>query len=440
MTQIQIPHNFEPRPYELDSLKALDSGIKRALLLWHRRAGKDKTAINYCAKASQQRVGSYYYFLPTYQQGRKIIWEGMDYTGFPFIGHFPKEIVASTNHTEMKLVLTNGSIFRVIGSDNIDSIVGTNPVGCVFSEYALQDPQGWDYVSPILRENGGWAIFPYTPRGKNHGYDLYQMAQSNEDWFCQKLTVEDTFKEDGSRIITEHDIEAERKAGKSEEFINQEYYCSFQSPLEGSYYGKKMDLAYDEKRICNVPYDPDLLVDTWWDLGIGDSTAIIFVQQHFNEIRVIDYFEAQGEGLPYYASVLSSKKYNYGEHIAPHDIVVKELGTGMSRMETAQKLGIPFKVARKLPIDDGINAVRSMLGQCWFDKTKCRVLIDALRHYHKEYDPRIKEWKAKPFHDWSSHACDAMRTGAVGRKRAVVPKKPDRYRKGIHNKRSWMSA
>ena len=403
-------------------------------MLWHRRAGKDKTCINYVAKESQRRVGMYFYFLPTYAQGKKIIWDGMDFNGFPFLKHFPDEIIESRNNTEMKLKLKNGSIFQIVGSDNIDSIVGTNPVGCVFSEYALQNPQGWDYVSPILAENKGFALFPFTPRGKNHGYDLYCMAQDNPDWFCQKLTVDDT------HVLNHDDIEAQRRAGKSEEFIQQEYYCSFQSPLEGSYYGKQMDKAYTEKRIGNVPYEPDLLVDTWWDLGVGDSTAIIFVQQHYNEMRIIDYYETQGEGLPYYVKFLQSKPYTYGDHLAPHDISVRELGTGKSRLETAAKLGIKFKVARKLPIDDGINAVRSMLEQCYFDKKKCSLLIEGLRHYHKEFDPKIKEWKARPHHDWSSHPCDAMRTGAVGRKRAVIPKEVDRYRKKPKPRNTWMAA
>lgn len=434
MKEITLPHKFDPRDYQIAPLKAFDQGIQRILLLWHRRAGKDKLCINMVARASQLRVGSYYYFLPTYQQGKKIIWEGIDGSGFPFLGHFPKEIIANKNNTEMRLTMKNGSIFRVIGSDNIDSIVGTNPVGCVFSEYALQDPQGWDFIRPILRENKGWALFPYTPRGKNHGYDLYKMAESNPDWYCNTLTVDDT------NIMSKEDVDDERRAGMDEELIQQEFYCSFKSPLQGSYYANQMDLAEEEGRICSVPYDPDLSVDTWWDLGMGDSTAIVFAQQHFNQIRVIDYLEDQGEGLSFYARALDKKKYKYGSHIGPHDLSVRELGTGKSRIETARNLGINFEVAKKLPIEDGINAVRSMIGQCWLDNVKCKRLIEALRQYHKEFDPINKTWKHRPHHDWSSHPCDAFRTGAVGRKRAVIPRTLDRYSRKQKSKRTWLTA
>ncbi len=438
MGLIQLPYKFDPRFYQEAAFKAFDEGIKRLLLLWHRRAGKDKACINLCARESQRRVGSYYYFLPTYQQGKKIIWEGIDGDGFAFLNHFPKELIAKINNTEMRLTMKNGSIFRIIGCDNIDSIVGTNPVGCVFSEYALQDPQAWDFIRPILRENKGWAIFPYTPRGKNHGYDLYEMAIHNPDWFVSKLDINDT------HAMTEQDVQDERDAGMDEELIQQEFYCSFKSPLQGSYYSKQMDEADDDGRITAVPHDPDLKVDTWWDLGMSDSTAIVFTQTHFSQIRAIDYHEAQGEGFPYYAKMLEAghrKKYNYGVHIGPHDLAVRELGTGKSRIESARQLGINFEVARRLPLEDGINAVRSMLPQMVFDKEKCGRLVDALRHYHKEYDPINKVWKAKPKHDWSSHPVDAVRTGAVGRKRAYIPRKDDRYSpdKGKH-KRSWMTA
>ena len=181
----------------------------------------------------------YFYFLPEYAQGKRIIWDGMDFDGFPFMKHFPKEILAGKpNNSEMKQRLVNGSIFQVVGSDNIDSIVGTNPIGCVFSEYAVGDPQGWDFIRPILKENKGWALFPYTPRGKTHGYDLYNMAKGNPDWFCQLLDVGDT------GVYTEAEIQEERDAGMDEELIQQEYYCSFNSPMHGSYYGKQIDLEH----------------------------------------------------------------------------------------------------------------------------------------------------------------------------------------------------
>lgn len=198
---------------------------KRGVLVWHRRAGKDKTVFaGFVAPQMFRRVGTYYYIFPTYNQGRKILWDGRDREGFRFLDHIPPEVRdGEVNNTEMKLRVTNGSMLQVIGSDNIDSIVGTNPVGCVFSEYALQDPKGWDYLSPILLENGGWAIFDYTPRGKNHGYRMFRMAEGNPDWYCQLLTVEDTYKLGGT--MSPEMVDSERKSGKNENFIRQEYYC-----------------------------------------------------------------------------------------------------------------------------------------------------------------------------------------------------------------------
>ena len=247
---IQIPHRYQPRPYQLPILKALDSGIKRAVAVWHRRAGKEKTFINYVARCAFQRIGTYFYIFPTYTQAKKVLWDGRDKEGFPFMAHFPREVVSKKNETELRVELVNGSAVQLVGSDNIDSVLGTNPVGCVFSEYALQNPSAWDYMRPILRENGGWAIFDYTPRGKNHGWDLYQMARGNRDWYAEILTVDDT------HAISVEDIDKERQAGMNEELIQQEFYCSFEGVLTGSVFGKAMQEADKDGRICGVAWDP----------------------------------------------------------------------------------------------------------------------------------------------------------------------------------------
>jgi hypothetical protein len=222
--KITIPHNYTPRHYQVGLYNCLADGYRRAVAIWHRRAGKDKSLINIAIKEAMQRVGTYFYFFPTYNQGRKILWDGMDKTGFPFLGHIPEAIRdGKPNNTEMKLRLTNGSAFQVIGTDNIDTIVGTNPIGCVFSEFSLQDPIAWEFIRPILRENGGWAIFNYTPRGHNHGHALYEMAKGNPDWYCECLDINAT------GALTEADIQAERDAGMPEDLIQQEYYCSFEA-------------------------------------------------------------------------------------------------------------------------------------------------------------------------------------------------------------------
>lgn len=406
--EITLPYNYQPRTYQLPLLQALDSGIKRAVVIWHRRAGKDKTLVNLVAKKMLERVGTYYYFFPTYTQGKKILWQGMDRDGFRFIDHFPKALLASKpNDTELKIEYKNGSFFQIIGTDNIDSIVGTNPVGCIFSEYALQNPKAWDFIRPILAENGGWAVFNYTPRGKNHGYDLYEMARQNPNWFVQKLTVDDT------GIISPEVIQEERDSGMSEELIQQEYYCSFTAAIMGAYYWKEYDEAEKAGRFTNVPYEPSALVHTVWDLGIRDSMAIGFYQAVGLERRKIDYLEFTGKGLPEAIKIVKEKTYTYGKHFAPHDIQVRELGTGKSRLEVAAELGIKFELVPNISVQDGIDAGRRFFKKLWVDKTLCKDWLRAIPQYTKEYDEERKIFKDKPLHDWTSHGADEFRYAAL---------------------------
>lgn len=396
----------------------MDSGKKRAALVFHRRAGKDKTCLNFTIRqmfpeSPGGRIGTYYYFFPTYAQGKKILWDGIDGSGFKFLDHFPSQLVASKNETEMQVTLVNGSIFQIVGTDNIDSIVGTNPVGCVFSEYAIQNPRAWNLIRPILRENGGWAVFPYTPRGKNHGKDLYDMAKDNPDWYAEVLTVRDTFREDGRPVVSEEDIDADRREGMDEELIQQEYYCSFQGYQVGSYYAQQLRRAEKENRITRVPWVPTIPVCTFWDLGIGDASAIWFAQRVGREIRVIDYYETSGEGMPYYAKYLAAKPYKYGRHFWPHDGANKEIGTGKSRRDTADALGIrPIDIVQRGDVSEGIEASRNFFSLCYFDKENCKQGLNALESYRKEWDEDRKEFKNKPYHDWSSHGADGFRTMA----------------------------
>lgn len=409
-----LPYKFQPRDYQIPLLRAIDNGYTRALCVWHRRAGKDKTLINLVAKKMVEKVGTYFYFFPTYRQGKKILWNGMDKDGMRFLEHIPNELRKRTDNGEMLIELKNGSIFQIIGTDNVDSIVGTNPIGCIFSEYSLQDPIAWGYIRPILAENGGWAIFNYTSRGKNHGFSLYQYAKENtKEWFVQVLTAEQT------GIFTREQLAGEREQyiledGDDLRFL-QEYYCSFEGSVQGSYYGKLLEQAEKESRVTSVPYDANVPVDTWWDLGVGDAMAIWCTQIVGHEIHVIDYIEKQGEGVPYYINELKSRNYVFGKHYWPHDGEARELTTGVSRNETAVKLGLaPIEIVAKLGIDDGISAVRQILSRCWFDAKRCERGLDCLRQYHKEYDEKNKVYKDTPKHDWSSHGADGFRTFAVG--------------------------
>lgn len=407
--EVQLPHRFEPRAYQLPLLEAFDSGrYKRFIQLWHRRSGKDKLDLNIVAREMQKVVGAYYYFYPTYSQGKKALWEGIGKDGMRYIEHFPSELIeGKPNDTEMKIWYKNGSLFQIIGVEDIDRVVGTNPRGCVFSEYSLQNPKAWEYIRPILRENGGWAIFNYTPRGKNHGFDLYETALQNPKWFVQKLTIDDT------HVLTDADIQEERDAGMTEDMIQQEFYCSFTAAIMGSYYYQQYDEAEKAGRFGNVPYEPELPVYTVWDLGISDAMAIGFYQVFGKEVRKIDYVEKSGEGLPYFAKLLQDKGYVYGKHFAPHDIKVRELGSGKSRLEVAKGLGIKFEVVKDIGIQDGIDAGRALFKRLWVDKEKCKEWLRLIPQYTKEWDEDNKIFKNNPLHDWTSHGADEYRYASI---------------------------
>ncbi len=369
-----------------------------------RRAGKDITAWNLAIRQCIKKRCIVFYIFPTYAQAKKVIWDSITNDGKSFHDFIPKELIKSKNSQEMKITFTNGSILQLIGSDNIDSIVGTNPYACIFSEYAIQDPRAYQFIRPILAANDGWALFISTPRGKNSFWELYQVALNSPDWFAYKLTLDDT------RHIPYKEIERERADGlMSEDLIQQEYYCSFSLGVEGAYYTKYLDKMRLNNQIGCVPYEVGFKVHTAWDIGVRDSTSIIFFQTIGQTVRFIDCYENSKEGLEHYVKVLAQKDYIYGKHIAPHDINVKEFGSGMTRIEKAKQLGIKFTVAPNLSIMDGIESVRSAFSKIWIDETKCEKLLKAINNYRQEYDSKKKTYKERPLHDWTSHMADALR-------------------------------
>jgi phage terminase large subunit len=408
--EVSLPYNFSPRDYQFPFWRAMDAGCKRAVLVWHRRSGKDLTVLNWAITKMVERVGLYWHLLPTYNQGRKIVWDGMTKDGRKFLDHFPPELVEGTpNKTDMQVKIVNGSIYQVVGTDYVDRLVGSNPIGVIFSEYALQDPRAWELIRPILRENGGWAIFPYTPRGKNHGKRLFDTAKrlmkKNGSWFAEHLTVEDT------GVITEQDLLQERDEGMSEEMLQQEYYCSWEAGIPGAYFSLQIVQARKENRITHVPWHSETPVDTWWDLGMDDSMSIWFTQDIGREVHCIDYYENSGEGFPHYAKMLRDKPYVYGRHTAPHDIKVKELGTGRSRLDAARNFGIRFDIAKKVKYkEDAIEMARNFFSVVWFDELKCARGIDCLEGYRKEYDEKTGTFKEHPVRDWSCHGADSFMT------------------------------
>lgn len=410
-----LPYEYAPRPYQQPFWTAMGQGCRYAALVWHRRAGKDTTAFNWLISAAMQRVGTYYYVFPTFQQGRRVVWEGIT-DGQPFLRHIPEALIASRNETDMRIVLVNGSAFQIIGSDRYDDMRGPNPVGVVFSEYGKQHPSAWEVVAPIIRQNQGWAVFAYTPIGgeDNIGAKLFRMASQNRQWFCQRLTVDDT-----AGVFTPEDLAEERAAGMDEDRIQQEYFCAFQGNQPGAYYQKELQLARREGRIGRFPYDPQHAVETAWDLGTKDATAIWWYQQIGRRVVLIDYFEGSGSNLIELNALVSGKRYGYRPglpHTAPHDIRKTEFSSGKNPYEIARDLNPPlhFRVIPKMNPLERITAARVLFPRIYLDEVTCLGGLAALAQYHKEYDEETRAFSLKPAHDWSSHGADAFGHLAVG--------------------------
>lgn len=388
--------------------KEFEEGMKnkkRALLCYHRRGGKDIACWNYLIKQALKEKAVYYYIFPEYSQARKAFWDSITEDGQSYLDFIPRKCIRKKWNHEMKLLLISGSIIQILGSDNYDAIRGTNPKGVVLSEYAYQNPLIWNMIlDPILTKNKGWAVFNSTPQGKNHFYEMYNYALKNpNDWYVSKLTIENT------KLIEIEELEKKKEQGISEELIEQEYYCSFEIGIQGSFYGRSMNQMEEEGRICSAPYDKNFLVYTAWDLGFSDAMSIIFFQKRGNEILIIDHYENHGFALNHYLEVLKSKNYSYGTHYIPHDGKAHS-AAGTTFLQIARESGYRFEVLEnKLSVMEGIEKVRGIFPRIFIDKEKCGYLIKCLLQYHSEWDDRAKIFRNRPKHDWSSHSCDAFR-------------------------------
>lgn len=416
------------RPYQKALWGYLQGGGKRACVLWPRRHGKDDVALNWAACAAMRRPGAYWHMLPEATQARKAIWDAVDpHSGLRRIDKaFPMAMRETTRDTDMFLRFVNGSTWQVVGSDRYDSLVGTSPAGIVFSEWALADPLAWTYLQPILEENNGWAIFITTPRGENHATAMLDLGMRAEGWFAERLTAKEcgVFGEDQLTRIRDEMV-ALLGEDEGDAKYRQEFLCDRTAAVPGAYYAKLIQRAEDEGRLAEVRHEPGFPVETHWDLGVGDDTAIWFVQRVGSMIHVIDYYENRGEGAPHYADVVLQKgregRWVYGDHIVPHDARVRDWSIGVPRLEVLENLGIRATVQGTKSLTDagyradGIDQVRRQLAVCRFDRVKCERGIKALRNYHREWDDTRKVFSSKPEHDWSSHACDAFRVMAMHR-------------------------
>lgn len=441
-TDFDIFGRWCTQPHQDALWRYLAGGGKRACAVWHRRAGKDDVALRWACYSAVQRVGNYWHMLPQAEQARKAIWDAINpHSGMRRIDEaFPLAVRKRTLNNEMKIELKNGSIWQVVGSDNYNALVGSPPIGIVFSEWALADPHAWAYMRPILRENGGWAIFIYTARGQNHGQTLLKAARHAKGWFHEVLPATDT------DVFTQEDLDEERLEliqeygpDSGQNLYEQEYLCSFDAAIMGAIYGGWIRDLERKNRICKVPYDPGLPVHTAWDLGYSDHTAIWFWQITLGEIRLIDFYSNHGKDVNHYCEQLAGRTitlgpdgkplkrdgeivygdaieganhrlaYTYGRHWVPHDAANKLMASGgRSIVNIAWDADVQMSVIPATSQQNGISAARKTLERCFIDDIRCEAGIHALRSYHFAWDEKNKCFNDTPHHDWSSHPADAF--------------------------------
>jgi phage terminase large subunit len=403
------------RSYQAPLHQYMCGGGKRAIEIAHRRWGKDEIALAWTFQAITDRPATYWHCLPQLNQARKAIWTAVNpHTGKRRIDEaFPVDLRETTNEQEMFIRFKNQSTWQVIGSDTYDSLVGAGVAGIVFSEWALANPSAWGYLSPMMRENNGWALFITTPRGKNHAYDMFNHAVKSDDWYAEISDAKATgaFSDEQLDGIRAEYVALYGKDFGSSQF-EQEYLCSFEANILGSYYGGELASARSEGRICEVKHDPDLPVQTVWDIGYSDDTVILFVQVAANEVRIIDTYSANGQPLAHYAEVIASKDYNYSRHVLPHDAQAKTLAAAgrsvYEQLVTDHKMKHVTILKNTNTEQQGILAARHLFPRLWIDAEQ-EEFINALSQFRREWDDASKCFRDRPVHDWTNHFADALR-------------------------------
>jgi hypothetical protein len=414
---IELPHLFNPRDYQLPAWRAMDER-KRALLVMHRRAGKDKLCFNKMICKAAEIPANYAYYFPTATLGRKALWKNRDVkNGMAVIDHIPKALLKKPpNETNMMIELVNGSTIQVLGTDNLD-VVGGNYFGMVFSEYQNQNPLAWDYSRPILVENGGFAWFNGTPRGENHLHSMLVTNRDNPAWFCQVLNVENT------GAVSLEEIDAEKRSGMSEAMVRQEFYCDFSVPNENAIYGRYMSAALAEGRIGEFPVDGRSPVHTFWDLGGKRNTVVWYGQRlPFGRFRWIDCDYGLDLTLPQRWAHMQAKGYYFGNHYFPHD-AHQEARTGITFLTDAQNAGMKnIVVVPVIPeVWQGIDYVSQLFPSFEFRLPACAIGVKGLKEYEMAPDTSSRIVRNVPLHTWASHVSDAVRTMAEAEVRGLIP-------------------
>lgn len=394
---------YKARPMQVE-LRKLCQDNRFNVLVIHRRAGKTVFAVNKLIMdvlmVDKPRPRGHY-FAPTYKQAKSIAWD--------YLKHFTSHIPGMKyNKTELSANFPWGQRIQLVGADNPDSFRGQYSDSTVLDELAMMPPRLWsEVVRPALADRAGVALFIGTPAGRNTFYDMYERADRLDDWGRMLLSYADT------GLIEPKEINAMRQEMEDYEFA-QEMECSFNAAVRGAYFGKVLAEAREAGRITSVPYDPALPVKTSWDLGIADATAVWFIQTSpGGEVRLIDYEEYHGASLPEIIQQIDKKPYRFDMHVAPHDIRVRELGTGTSRFEVAMQNGVRFQICRNMPLMDGIDATRNLIRKTWIDEDNCRQGLNFLELYRCDFNEKTGVPSTRPLHDHTSHAADALRMFAV---------------------------
>ena len=396
--EIIIP--YEPREQQEEIHHAIEQH-RFTVVVAHRRMGKSVAAINHLIKASiecDKPNPRFAYIAPTYSQAKRVAWD--------YLLEYTRPLNATANIAELRVDFW-GRRVSLYGSDNPDSLRGQYFDGVVIDEVGDQNPRIWnEIVRPALADRLGWACFIGTPKGNNHFAELADRAKAEEGWKYLE------YKASQTKILPESELKAAyREMG--EDKYNQEFECSFNAAVEGSYYGKIINDLERDGHITDFPRDDLCRSFVAWDLGMGDSTAIWVAQLAGKEVRLIDCVENHGQGLDWYVTWLKDNDYAGFSQILPHDVQVRELGTGKSRKEVLEEAGLLITIAPRLSVADGIQAVRRLLPRCWFHP-RTKQGLDALRNYRREHDERRQIFYEKPLHNWASHLADSFRYLAIG--------------------------
>lgn len=424
-----LPHRYAPWEHQEELLNTffdmleLFNEVRRYCICWHRRAGKDVTFFQCVVAAAAQHRGDYCYMLPKQTQAKKVVWNGNveDSNGLPcnFADFIPPDLLAQAHKADMRYELTNGSNIYVSGSDNYDNLVGMNARGVVFSEWALCDPLAYEFFAPMLRKNKGWAMFCFTPRGKNHAYATLTNAEkegAKNRWYVSRRDITKTRKPNGEPIISKQDIKEELEDGADPDIVRQEYFLDFNAAVKGIIYGKEMEKCREEGRVKIIPVNPDVPVVTWWDIGVSDETSIWYMQPEpgTNKLNLIGYYENSGEGLEHYVRHMAEFKERrgfkqFGTVHFPHDGRVQEFITGKRRHEAMMEYGFDVNVIpRTQDLWLGIRQTRNIFNRFVFDEKECFFGIQCMENYRRKVN-KVTKVLGDPLHDTFSNGADALR-------------------------------